>query len=666
MMPSSLADAFSRLPAVLAESAVRSLVLACGAAVALAALRVKGAAQRLAVWRFVLCAALAMPALGWIVPALPFSLPAPQFGRETPSAAADSVRPQTMISSAAPAVRAPAKKQNGEVHSQSDVPPVMPAPYAQSRPVEAAPAPGIWAQGKAVAGAVYAVVATIFLARFLLGLALSRRLERAARTIDDPRVTGRLQFFARSERLKKTPRVAESRIALVPMTLGVREPAILLPAAWRAWDDTELDAVMAHEVSHVARRDALAQRLSLLHRALFWFSPLGWWLDRRLAELAEQASDEAALAQGANRARYAQTLLGFFSQLESSSGRMRWQGVSMATSGNAERRLDRILAWKGGVSSKLGKSLALSLAIIGPPVVLLAAGAHPIFYYQAQNPPAPRAPLPPPAAVPAPAAVPVPWVQPAPYAIPPVAVAPVPPVAPVASSAPFALQSKTDFVIADDDGQSFVISYGKNYAYVSRHGMSVSSSGDADSDEIGWLRNKISGDFIWFWYPRDDKYYVIRDQATIKRAWELFEPARALGEKQEELGKQQEALGEQQEALGEKMSEVKVKIPDMTAELEKVRAKMKELANGGTQEELGELQEELGELQGRIGELQSEAGREQSKIGRQQGELGRRQGELGRQQGEIGRQQGELSRKATREMRSLLDDAVSKGLAKPE
>jgi len=41
-------------------------------------------------------------------------------------------------------------------------------------------------------------------------------------------------------------------------------------------------------------------------------------------------------------------------------------------------------------------------------------------------------------------------------------------------------------------------------------------------------------------------------------------------------------------------------------------------------------------------------------------------GELGRQQGELGRKQAELAREASRQMQQLLDDAVSKGLAKPE
>jgi bla regulator protein blaR1 len=652
MIPSPFAHALSSLPAALAEPAARSIALGCIAGLALIAFRLKGVSPRLAVWKIVLYSALAMPVLGWIVPALSFSVPAPwkvsSSGETaslpavvTPSPATDTGSNSARLSRASKMVDAPAYR-------------------SLSRASEAAPAPEIWMQWKIAAGALYITVATIFLARFLLGLLLSRRMERSARTVGDTRALGRLAFHAYAARLARLPRLAESEIVLVPITLGVRQPAILLPATWRDWDDSEVDAVMVHEVSHVVRRDALTQRLSLLHRAFFWFSPLSWWLDRRLAELAEEASDEAALSHGTDRARYAETLLNFFSQLESSSGRMRWQGVSMATPGTAERRVDRILAWKGAASSGLRKSLALGFALIAPPVVLLAAAVHPMLSYQesrSQQPPQPQvAPLP--TAAPLPVVAPLPDVAALPRVVPMPDIATLPRVAPL----PQDQESSDRFVYNGDNGQSYAISFGKNFIYAGRHNFSIGSSDDGD--EIHWLRSKISGDFIYF--ERDGKYYVIKDQATVKRAWDLFEPARALGEKQEELGKQQEALGEQQEALGEKMSEVKIKVPDMTAELEKVRQRLKELSAGGTQEDLGELQSEIGELQSRIGELQSEAGREQSKVGREQGELGRKQGELGRQQGEIGRQQGELSRKASREMKPLLDEAFSKGLAKPE
>jgi hypothetical protein len=48
------------------------------------------------------------------------------------------------------------------------------------------------------------------------------------------------------------------------------------------------------------------------------------------------------------------------------------------------------------------------------------------------------------------------------------------------------------------------------------------------------------------------------------------------------------------------------------------------------------------------------------------GALGEQQGKLGEQYGELGRQQGELAEKATREMKQLLDEAITKGTAQPE
>jgi beta-lactamase regulating signal transducer with metallopeptidase domain len=158
--------------------------------------------------------------------------------------------------------------------------------------------------------------------------------------------------------------------------MGALHSTILLPASWREWDDVKLDAVITHEVSHVARRDGLTLRLSLLHRAVFWFSPLAWWLDRHLADLAEQASDEAALSFGTDRKDYARTLLGFFEALQVTSGRVWWQGVSMAKAGQAEKRLERILSWKGSVAMRLKKSIAVAVLTLAVPVVYFADSVH--------------------------------------------------------------------------------------------------------------------------------------------------------------------------------------------------------------------------------------------------------------------------------------------------
>src|SRR5579872_2837473 len=683
--------------------------------------------------------------------------------------------------------------------------------------------------------------------------------------------------------LESTPRLAETKILSVPATMGVLYPVILLPTDWREWDEAKLDAILAHEVSHVARRDALTQRLSLIHRAIFWFSPLAWWIDRQITELAEEASDEAALAGGADQARYAETLLGFFAELEAAPGRIHWEGISMANGCRAERRVERILSWKRSHSMK--KWLAVMIVAVAAPLVFVVGAAHPLLAQEDNAPkkaenkvkpggpvtpalpnapkdgvkggvtsgindgvaggvkdgvvapalpaaptepvpgvgeftpgPTPQAPLTPPAPAsaptvagpaayetrPTPALMPVPGapahppIVPGPIANGPAApsamtapvTAPTPYVAftsvaapaPVASEPPISLMSSMTAVapvapqatigvgdsVSDQDAEaqlraalkdlqgadaqsgsastqvraaqdalikaqqasegvdsaqimraaqealekarriidendasrvsaaneavaeaklaleeaaraqqrsysygSHSYSYGYSndgprYVIMSGNTNNVTMSGsEEDVQHARELRKKISGDFIWF--ERDEKSYVITDPAFIAKAKALFAPEEELGKQQEELGRQQEALGKQQEALGNQMEDVKVKIHDITPQLEEVRARMKELqATGATQRELGELQSELGRLQGEVGRFQAQAGVGQREIGQQQGELGRKQGELGRQQGELGRKQGELARQASRELRGMFDDAIAKGIAKPE
>jgi hypothetical protein len=548
------------------------------------------------------------------------------------------------------------------------------------------------------------VVALILLARFLIGLAFSRRLLQASQPIDDLRLIQRLAARASAAGLTFIPHAAESDLISVPLTLGVLRSTILLPGAWREWDNAQLAAVIAHEVSHVARRDALTQRVSLLHRAIFWFSPLAWWLDRRLAHLAEQASDEAALSSGADCKHYARILLGFFETLQASPGRVWWQGVSMAKAGQAEQRVERILAWKGSVAMRLQKSIAVLIVAFAVPVVYLAAAARPAQHVplpgaqltQDQTPPtssAPPAPAspettPPPEPGPASgvtAGVPTdgpvssgPTPPPAPSAPAPgvgttvrahiAPVAPVGPTAPVAALAPVAPEQAE--AVKSSAGRGFSYHYGyddeQRFVIVSSKTDSLTMSGSAeDARHVEKLRKNIPGDFIWF--QRDEKSYVIRDQAAIDRARKLWLPQEELGKKQEALGKQQEALGKQQQELGAKMQTIRVNVPDMTAELEKLKAELKQLSSGGaTVEQVGHLQSEVGDLQSKIGDIQSHAGDQQGKLGEEMGALGEQQGKLGEQQGELGRQQGELAEKATREMKQLLDEAITKGTAQPE
>jgi len=433
-------DVSASFSAHVLQPAARSIAFACVAGLVLAAFRVRSVALRLAIWRTVLVVALAMPLLGQLLPPLPVFVPlAAKF---IPAEPAAELAPSREIHSRAIIVNQVAHSSStklGAFRSGAQAPAAPGTSFTMNAPQSAnSPAANVRPRRPfpwlAASAAIYCAVAIFMLMRLALGVILGHRLERESQLVEDSHARARLIFFAQASGLcGSPPRLAESELLSVPVTFGVRRPAILLPAGWREWEPAELDAVLAHEISHVARRDALAERLSLLHRAIFWFSPLSWWLARHLADLAEEASDDAALAAGADRTRYAETLLGFFAALEAAPGRVWWQGVSMATAGQAEKRVDRILEWKGSVAMRLKKPVVIAYMLCAIPVVCLIAAFRPTIINIHSAPAQQTAPqtTEPPAlpplqsaqspAVPAPAATP--------------ANAPQPPAAPVAALA---------------------------------------------------------------------------------------------------------------------------------------------------------------------------------------------------------------------------------------
>ena len=63
-----------------------------------------------------------------------------------------------------------------------------------------------------------------------------------------------------------------------PATAGWRRPMLLLPDDWRAWDESERRAVVAHELAHVVRGDYAAGLLARLAVVLNYYHPLVRWM----------------------------------------------------------------------------------------------------------------------------------------------------------------------------------------------------------------------------------------------------------------------------------------------------------------------------------------------------------------------------------------------------
>jgi beta-lactamase regulating signal transducer with metallopeptidase domain len=717
MITTAALQSSANLLAQLANPAARALALGAAAGLGLTVFRVKATSTRLFTWTAVLYAALAMPLLLWILP--PVLIPAPTLLQNAwPSLQENDVPASRDVVVATVAqsmpLEAAERRQNtahGTSHGNVAVEANQPQRgertslthlSASSSRIETSPTNALSASRlpfpwPLLAAAIYLAVALIFLTRFFVGVAYGRRLVRRAQEIGDPLVTRKLVSG-----LTFTPRLAESELVSVPVTIGVLRSTILLPTDWRHWDAAKLNAVLAHELSHVARRDPLTQHLSLLHRAIFWFSPLAWFLDRRLSDLAEQASDEAALSCGTDRKHYARVLLDFFEALHAAPGRVWWQGVSMAKAGQAEQRVERILSWKGSVAMRLKKSIAVVVVAFAIPVVYLAASARPAQHVpmpgmnvtQDQTPPstpqsapAPKAPT---AATPTPAAASTPEDSTAPE--PTSTAEPTPPTAPsagisggVAGPGPVApvtaIEGPTNppnaalapvpptprlYQFYQSDAQAKKAeAEAKASAKRAQYAASNSSYGHGSSYSYGYDDDQrfvivtgksdsltMSGstadarhvEKLRKSIPGDFIWFQVDEKSYVIRDQATVDRARKLWAPQEELGKKQEELGKQQEALGKQQEELGARMEKVRVNLPDMTAQLDKLkaelkALGPTA-----TMDQIGKVQSEMGELQSKMGEIQSHAGDQQGKLGEEMGALGEKQGKLGEQQGELGR----------------------
>jgi uncharacterized protein (TIGR03435 family) len=163
-----------------------------------------------------------------------------------------------------------------------------------------------------VALGLYAIGAIALLVRLAVGTLYAHRLRRSA-TLRNGRAT--------SDR------------CAAPMTIGWLRPMLVLPTGWHTWSSEKLALVLTHEAEHARRRDPLVQWLALLNRAVFWFHPLAWWLERRLASLAEESCDAVVLAAGHSAKAYSECLIDLARAVAHQGQRIRAIGVAMPGSG---------------------------------------------------------------------------------------------------------------------------------------------------------------------------------------------------------------------------------------------------------------------------------------------------------------------------------------------
>lgn len=197
-----------------------------------------------------------------------------------------------------------------------------------------------------------------------------RRMARAIREAA-PIASGReLEALRQLERMAGITRptgLVVSKSRLEPGILGIFRPVMFLPSGIPdRLTDSQLQAIITHELCHVRRRDNLAAALHMLVEALFWFHPFVWWIGARLADERERACDEEVLRFGSEPQVYAEGILKIC-EFYLETPLVCAAGV---TGSNLKKRIEEIMINRIARKLETGKKLLLGLvataAIIGP------------------------------------------------------------------------------------------------------------------------------------------------------------------------------------------------------------------------------------------------------------------------------------------------------------
>ena len=180
--------------------------------------------------------------------------------------------------------------------------PVVPAVNPQ--PPTATPIPG-W---PSILLALWGAGALLLVAREIHGW---RRLKHLLRHSDSVPAAIESQFEALRRQIAPASPVVlrASQSVAAPFLAGWRKPVVMLPAALlRTAERDDLHAVLAHELTHVQRRDLPWMTLARMAQVVFWPHPLAWRLPAAHAASCELLCDAAAARQLGDPAQYAQAL----------------------------------------------------------------------------------------------------------------------------------------------------------------------------------------------------------------------------------------------------------------------------------------------------------------------------------------------------------------------
>lgn len=189
----------------------------------------------------------------------------------------------------------------------------------------------------------------------------------------DRNLQKKLDQLIRRSPLKRSVKVMESALIKVPILLGHLKPLILIPVGTiNLLTEEEVEAILAHELAHIIRRDFSMNIFFTLIEILFYYHPGVWLMAATIRSEREHCCDDLALFLCKNPLAYARALY----KLEAAHKAARLPGLVLSFSSQKNQlltRVRRILNQPQNKSNIMEKLMATVFLLLT--ITILSVGA---------------------------------------------------------------------------------------------------------------------------------------------------------------------------------------------------------------------------------------------------------------------------------------------------
>ena len=288
--------------------------------------------------------------------------PRPALARSTPEGKNETVA--TKAQPVVPTGETRIKENKKKSEARSQIAEFQPAHTTIREPIEltnttATKSRFDWTLVLQVVALVVVVGSMIQCMLLVLGFWCTARLRRNSTAIHElplTHLTASVRHFISRHQMD----VKVSEKILVPIATGIFRPVVLLPESMVLnGKELEVQQALQHEWKHIQQKDLISWYGMSLCQILLWYQPFFWLIRRELRVNQDLIADDAATSNQ-DRADYAETLLRFAAQRNSTmTGALTMAG----TKSNLFRRIDMLLNRHFPIASMSRKRVMIAFSI---------------------------------------------------------------------------------------------------------------------------------------------------------------------------------------------------------------------------------------------------------------------------------------------------------------